>query len=87
MDESRPSCFGIPEKCMPRDENGIIQPQELCRDCNHLRACLQEAISASGGIDRLKHKNALEGEKPDQPGGIVGAILRWSERKREAQKG
>ena len=49
MPDSRPSCFGISEHCMPRDENGIIQPQEHCRHCDHLRECLQEAIDACGG--------------------------------------
>ena len=78
---------------MPRDENGIIQPQENCRFCDHLRECLQTAIAASGGVEKLKadrgyeSAKSLEGEKSEEPGGVVGAILRWSERKRNAQKG
>ena len=93
MVDERPSCFGIPEHCMPRDENGIIQPQENCRFCDHLRECLQTAIAASGGVEKLKadrgyeSAKSLEGEKSEEPGGIVGAIMRWSERKRNAQKG
>ena len=93
MVDERPSCFGIPEYCMPRDENGIIQPQENCRFCDHLRECLQAAIDASGGVEKLKaergyeSEESFEGEKSEDPGGIVGAILRWSERKRNAQKG
>ena len=93
MVDDRPSCFGLPEYCMPRDENGIIQPQEKCRFCNHLRDCLQSAIAASGGVEKLKYASRAESEKssqseqPEEPGGIVGAILRWSERKRNAQKG
>ena len=86
MSESRPSCFGIPEQCIPRDENGIIQPQESCRLCNDLRECLQTAIAASGGVDKLKFDRAAAIEKAEKPGGIVGTILRWSERKRAAQK-
>ena len=93
MVDDRPSCYGLPEYCMPRDENGIIQPQEKCRFCNHLRDCLQSAIAASGGVEKLKYDSLAESEKssqseePEEPGGILGAILRWSERKRNAQKG
>ncbi len=92
MVEDRPFCFGIPEYCMPRDENGIIQPQENCRFCDHLRECLQGAIAASGGVEKLKSEGrsestkSSESDKSEEPGGIVGAILRWSERKRNAQK-
>jgi len=92
MVEDRPFCFGIPEYCMPRDENGIIQPQENCRFCDHLRECLQRAIAASGGVEKLKSEGrsestkSSESDKSEEPGGIVGAILRWSERKRNAQK-
>ena len=93
MVDDRPSCFGLPEHCMPRDENGIIQPQENCRLCNHLRDCLQSAIAASGGVEKLKYGSRTESEKTskseesEEPGGIVGAILRWSERKRNVQRG
>jgi len=93
MEDTRPSCFGIPENCMPRDENGIIQPQENCRNCDYLRDCLQTAIAACGGIEKIKSygsaqsKTSLDSEATEEPGGIVGAILRWSERKRTAQKG
>jgi hypothetical protein len=92
MVDDRPSCFGIPEECMPRDENGIIQPQEACRLCDHLRECLQTAIAASGGVKKMKSHShsesdeSAESEKSEDPGGIVGAFLRWSERKRRAQK-
>ncbi|MGW8220529.1 MAG: hypothetical protein ACWGP1_00150 [Syntrophobacteria bacterium] len=87
MPDSRPSCFGISEHCMPRDENGIIQPQENCRLCDHLRECLQEAIDACGGVEKLKAESGSHStDKQEEPGGIVGAILRWSERKRAAQR-
>jgi hypothetical protein len=86
MPDSRPSCFGIFEHCMPRDENGIIQPQENCRRCDHLRECLQEAIDACGGVEKLKSESGSQSaEKKADPGGVVGAILRWSERKRAAR--
>lgn len=72
---------------MPRDENGIIQPQEHCRHCDHLRECLQEAIAACGGVEKLKAESDSHSTgKQEEPGGVVGAILRWSERKRAAQK-
>ena len=72
---------------MPRDENGIIQPQEHCRHCDHLRECLQEAITACGGVEKLKAESGSHSTgHQDEPGGVVGAILRWSERKRAAQK-
>jgi hypothetical protein len=87
MPDSRPSCFGISEHCMPRDENGIIQPQENCRLCDHLRECLQEAIDACGGVEKLKAESGSHStDKQEEPGGVVGAILRWSERKRAAQR-
>ncbi len=73
---------------MPRDENGIIQPQEHCRHCDYLRECLQEAIDACGGVEKLKSDSGSQSaEKQEEPGGVVGAILRWSERKRAAQRG
>ena len=87
MPDSEPSCFGIPENCMPRDENGIIQPQDNCRLCDYLRDCLQAAVAACGGVDKIKSETSAAIEEPEEPGGIVGAILRWSERKRAAQKG
>ena len=71
---------------MPRDEDGIIQPQEDCRLCEHLRACLQAAVAACGGVGKIKSETSPAPEKPEEAGGIVGAILRWSERKRAAQK-
>jgi hypothetical protein len=87
MPDSRTSCFGISEHCMPRDENGIIQPQENCRLCDHLRECLQEAIDACGGVEKLKAESGSHStDKQEEPGGVVGAILRWSERKRAAQR-
>lgn len=78
---------------MPRDENGIIQPQENCRTCDYLRDCLQTAIAACGGIEKIKSNSSAQSEEPagykttEEPGGILGAIMRWSERKRAAQKG
>jgi hypothetical protein len=39
-------------------------------------------------VDKLKAESGshLTG-KQEEPGGVVGAILRWSERKRAAQRG
>ena len=87
MPDIRPSCFGIPENCMPRDENGIIQPQENCSLCDYLRDCLHTAVAACGGVDEIKSNTSPAAEESEQPGSIVGAILRWSERKRAAQRG
>ena len=87
MSESRPPCFGIPEECMPRDENRIIQPQERCRLCDHLKECLRTAIASSGGIDKVRSVQNRDPEESEEPGGIVGAVLRWSARKRAAQRG
>jgi hypothetical protein len=87
MGESKPVCFGVPEECMPRDENRIIQPQERCGACEHLRECLKTAIAASGGPERVR---AAHGEGPvrrEEPAGIVGAVLRWSARKSAARRG
>lgn len=85
MSESKPWCYGLPEQCLPRDENGVIQPQEACRRCEHLRACLQAAIAASGGPRKVR-SNIAAGNK-EKPGGVLGAVLRWSERKRAARRG
>jgi hypothetical protein len=88
MVESRPPCFGVPEKCMPRDEDGIVQPQENCRVCEHLRECLKTAIAASGGPERVRA--AARGDGPvqrEEPAGIVGAVLRWSASNRAARRG
>jgi hypothetical protein len=72
---------------MPRDEDNIIQPQEDCRLCEHLRDCLRTAVAACGGVGKIKSESSPASEKSEETGGIVGAILRWSERKRAAQKG
>ncbi len=72
---------------MPRDENGIIQPQDDCRLCDYLRDCLKAAVAACGGVDKIKSETSEAVEEPEEPGGIAGAILRWSERKRAAKKG
>ena len=45
------------------------------------------AIDACGGAKKIKADQGSAFEKPEEPGGIVAAILRWSERKRAAQKG
>ena len=87
MVDSRPSCFGIPENCMPRDEDGIVQPQEDCRICDYLRDCLQTAVAVCGGVDKIKSEISPPFDKSEEAGGIVGAILRWSERKRAARRG
>ncbi|MBW1981594.1 MAG: hypothetical protein JRJ12_10260 [Deltaproteobacteria bacterium] len=86
MSRENPSCFGIPEECIPRDDNGIIQPQEKCRSCELLRECLKEAIAASGGVHKVRAAAAGE-STPAEAGGIVGAILRWSARKSAARRG
>jgi hypothetical protein len=72
---------------MPRDENDIIQPQENCRLCDYLRDCLQAAVAACGGVDEIKSRTSPAVERSERPGGILGALLRWSERKRAAQRG
>ena len=87
MSDCRPSCFGIAEHCMPRDENNIIQPQENCRLCDYLREWLQTAIEACGGAEKIKAGSGSTSEKPEERRGVVATILRWSERKRAAQKG
>jgi hypothetical protein len=71
---------------MPRDENGIIQPQEDCRRCEYLRECLRAAIAAKGGVEEVKAAGRRTGERPKEAGGIIGAISRWSARKSAAQK-
>ena len=88
MSESQPPCFGIPEECMPRDENGIIQPRDSCRVCSSVRECLKAAIAACGGTERVRA--AAGGESPpkrEEPSGVVGAILRWSARKNASRRG
>ena len=87
MGESTPSCFGVPEECLPRDENRIIQPQEKCRVCEHLRECLKTAIAASGGPARVRAAHGESPVKREEPAGMVGAVLRWSARKSAARRG
>ena len=88
MSDTKPPCFGIPEECMPRDENGIIQPRDRCRVCTYLRECLKAAIAASGGTERVRA--ASGGENPpkrEERSGVVGAIRRWSARKSASRRG
>jgi hypothetical protein len=88
MSDTKPACFGIPEECMPRDENGIIQPRDRCRVCTYLRECLKAAIAASGGTERVRA--ASGGENPpkrEEPSGVVRAIRRWSARKSASRRG
>ena len=88
MSDTKPRCFGIPEECMPRDENGIIQPRDRCRVCSYLRECLKAAIAASGGTEQVRAAGG--GGSPPirvEPSGVVGAIRRWSARKSASRRG
>ena len=88
MSDTKPPCFGIPEECMPRDENGIIQPRDRCRVCTYLRECLKAAIAASGGTERVRAAGGGESPpKREEPSGVVGAIRRWSARKSASRRG
>ena len=46
--DCRPWCFGHAERVCPRDEKGFIQPQQDCLECEFVKACLQQALKATG---------------------------------------
>lgn len=46
--ECRPDCFGQAERVCPRDDRGFIQPQPDCLGCEWVKACLQQALRATG---------------------------------------
>jgi hypothetical protein len=46
--ECRPWCFGNAERVCPRDEKGFIEPQRECLECAFVKACLQQALKATG---------------------------------------
>ncbi len=48
--ERRPWCFGNAERVCPRDDKGFIEPQEKCLQCALVKACLQQALKASGAL-------------------------------------
>ncbi len=74
----QPECFGDGDKVCPVDEEGIMQPQNGCVPCPHLRACLQSVLVRRGKLriveDPLRSK-------------ATGFLKRWSDRKLAKNKG
>lgn len=48
--ECRPGCFGNADRVCPRDDRGFIEPRQECLACEFVRACLQQALKATGVI-------------------------------------
>ncbi len=71
-ESSYPECFGDGEKVCPEDEEGIMQPQQNCLPCPHLRPCVQTALHRRGKI-RLVDEPATTK--------VAGLFKRWSENK------
>ncbi len=71
-DSSYPECFGDGERVCPEDEEGIMQPQQNCLPCPHLRPCVQTALHRRGKI-RLVDAPATKK--------VAGFFKRWSENK------
>lgn len=72
--DSRPPCFGDPQKVCPRDEGGIMQPQISCLACGVLKSCLQTALRRQG----LIAPSVMETPAVSK---VTGFIKRWSDQK------
>ncbi|MCK8600184.1 hypothetical protein [Desulfoferrobacter suflitae] len=70
----RPECFGDPESVCPMDENGFMQPQTACINCDALKSCLQSALSKQGIIGS-RSKQSMAVAK------MTGFLKRWSDQK------
>ena len=68
----RPACFGDGDRVCPEDEDGIMQPQQACIPCPHLRPCLQLVLHRRGKIRLV--------DKPVSTK-VTGFFKRWSDRK------
>lgn len=68
----RPECFGDGQRVCPEDEDGIMQPQQACIPCPHLRSCLQLVLHHRGKI-RLVDKPVSRK--------VTGFFKRWSSQK------
>jgi hypothetical protein len=73
--EIRPSCFGDPNRVCPKDDEGMIQPQEACVSCEFLRPCLQQALRKEGLISDTTGQSHLVSR-------ATQFLKRWSNRKR-----
>jgi hypothetical protein len=71
----RPECFGDGQRVCPEDEDGIMQPQQACIPCPHLRPCLQLVLHRRGKIRLV--------DKVDKPVStkVTGFFKRWSTQK------
>ena len=70
--ESYPECFGDGERVCPEDEEGVMQPQQNCLPCPHLRPCVQTALHRRGKL-RLVDEPATSK--------VAGFFKRWSDNK------
>jgi hypothetical protein len=68
----RPECFGDGERVCPEDEDGVMQPEQACIPCPHLRPCLQLVLHRRGKIRLV--------DKPVS-GKVTGFFKRWSSQK------
>jgi hypothetical protein len=67
-----PECFGDGGRVCPEDEDGIMQPQQACIPCSHLRSCLQLVLHHRGKIRLV--------DKPVSTK-VTGFFKRWSDQK------
>jgi len=67
--QSRPSCFGNPNKVAPKNSEGLIEPNKECVYCEYVSSCLNDALQKQGILS------------PSPVNRFVGFLRRWSERK------
>ena len=67
-----PECFGDGERVCPEDEDGVMQPQQACIPCPHLRPCLQQVLHRRGKIRLVDNPVSTK---------VTGFFKRWSNQK------
>ena len=75
----QPECFGDGDKVCPVDEEGIMQPQNGCVPCPHLRACLQSVLVRRGKLRIVEDPLRSKGDRISQE--VVGSETRQKQRR------
>lgn len=68
------SCFGDSAVVCPKDEQGLIQPQERCLACSEVKACLQKALRSEGILPTPLMETPAAAR-------VTGFFKRWSRQK------
>ena len=70
------TCFGILDKIFPVGKEGLREVPQDCFECEDRLPCLKKALDTKEG-----YKMRSDNLQKMPPGGILGRIKRWSQKK------